>query len=534
MAVNFSKEVVKLLKDSTGLPHEGNDIAERAIGDLDMRKFVSYFLSPYKPKDSLEYMTKELLTMKRGKELQAYCKVVQELMNKSDLRQTIEEFVKNDYDLKSCFEQRGKMVGILGAEDLYWNRAKVKELVRTDYGILKFYCNSVKKTQEIESGSSLLRKFKKFGSTVIEDENYQISKGMVDDMENFGNAKLGIRYDYFDTVKGLSHIKFNTEERWKEIFDWYLHKVKVGVNVLDSMGFIYFFSRRREIFHAKALEYLIERNLPSIQRILEYRKIMDFFLGSTRYTEKIKSSGIPLIYPSFTKEEGVSIKDLYNPCLFLQRGMKKKNIVSNDVESSSEQNIMVITGPNNTGKTVYVKSIGLAYALAQNGFPITARGAQLSELDGIYTHFVHPEDITLGEGSYLDELIRVKDLFQNATPRSLIIVDEPIRGSSPEDAKEMTLRFIKGFITLKAPTFLTTHLHDVASEVDDWKGLKNLQTEMEVDGKELKPTYKIKSGKAGKSYGIEIADKFGLTEKEIQRIVENIVEKKIKVRKSKS
>jgi len=111
-------------------------------------------------------------------------------------------------------------------------------------------------------------------------------------------------------------------------------------------------------------------------------------------------------------------------------------------------------------------------------------------------------------------------MFQNATPRSLIIVDEPIRGSSPEDAKEMSLRFIKGFIKLKAPTFLTTHLHGVAREADGWKGVKNLQTEVEVDGKELKPTYKIKLGKAGKSYGIEIADKFGLTEEEIQRMLE--------------
>jgi DNA mismatch repair protein MutS len=167
-----------------------------------------------------------------------------------------------------------------------------------------------------------------------------------------------------------------------------------------------------------------------------------------------------------------------------------------------------------------VKSIGLAYVLAQNGFPIPAQYAQLIELDGIYTHFIHPEDITLGEGSYLDELRRIKELFQKATPRTLIIIDEPIRGTSPEDAKEMSIRFIKGFLKLKAPTFFTTHLHDVARKVENWDGVKNLQTKVELVGKNIKPTYKIVPGKSDKSYGIEIAEKFGLSEEDILHMIQ--------------
>jgi len=125
-------------------------------------------------------------------------------------------------------------------------------------------------------------------------------------------------------------------------------------------------------------------------------------------------------------------------------------------------------------------------------------------------------------------LRRIKELLQKATPRSLLIVDEPIRGTSPEDAKEMSLRFIKAFTKLKAPTFFTTHLHDITREVEGWKGIRNLQTEIELVGKEIKPTYRIVPGKAGKSYGIEIAEKFGLSEEDILRMIE----KKISRRKS--
>lgn len=497
-------------------------VLERAMADLDIKKFASHFLSPHVPEDSLEYMAEELVTLKYGERLEDYRETVQELMNKPDLRQTVEGFVENDYVMLSWLGKRPKIPGSLVNKTFaYIFRKSLKELVRIDYEILKSYRNSIEGTQEIESDSSLLKELKEFGSSVTGDENYQASKNMVKDMENYGDAKLGIRYDYFDTVKGVEHIKFDTSERWKEMLNWYFHKAKIGIRRLASFGYVSILPSRREVFHAEALEFLIERNMPFILKTLEYRKPMDFFLGAPRYAEKVKSAGLPLSFPSFTKEGCLLIKELYNPCLLLQRHIEKKeDIVPNDVESRPGQNVAIITGPNNTGKSIYVKSIGLAYALAQNGFPIPAQDAQLGELDCIYTHFVHPEDIRLGEGSYLDELRRIKELFQKATPKSLLIVDEPIRGTSPEDSEEMSLRFIKGFIKLKAPAFLTTHFHSVAREVGDWEGVRNLQTEVAVDGKEIRPTYEIIVGEAGKSYGLEIADKYGLSEEDIIRMVE--------------
>jgi DNA mismatch repair ATPase MutS len=524
-------------------------ILERVIDDLDIKEFVIYFLLPHKPEDllehmtgkpitpeyeacqvfeemitdSLKYMVEELVTLKRGKTIEAYRQAIQELTNKPDLKQTVEKFVRNDYYLLFWIRERKKVIEPYFS---WFSRESVEKLARVDYQILKSYRDSIESTQEIEGDSSLLLKLKEFGSSVIRDENYQTSKGVIEDMENYGEAKLGIRYDYFDTVKGVQHIKFDTSEKWKEMLDWFFHKTKTTVNRLTSFGLAYFFPTRREKFHVKALEFLIQQNAPLIEKTLEYRKPMDFLLGATKYIEKIESSGIPLTYPSFTKEEGFLIKELYNPCLLLQEGIKgKEDIVPNDVESCPEQNVTIITGPNNTGKSVYVKSIGLAYVLAQNGLPIPARDAQLSELDGVYTHFIHPEDITLGEGSYLDELRRIKELLQKATPRSLLIVDEPIRGTSPEDAKEMSLRFIKGFTKLKAPTFFTTHLHDITKEVEGWKGIRNLRTEIELDGEEIRPTYRIIPGKAGKSYGIEIAEKFGLSEEDILRMIEEKISK---------
>jgi len=506
------------------IEYEINNKDVRTIYDLDITKFIDEFLSPHNIKDSIGFMSKELITLKNGEELKTYRKTVQELVEKPNLKQTIENLVLNDYKLKSSNDEREEMLGTnipikLKKGLLYLSKENIHKLISIDYNILKFYCDLTDKTQKIESESKFLQKIKEEGKSITDDEYYQASKRAVDMIENFGEARLNVFYDYFDNVKNVYSLGFNPKERKiSEVFGKYWKKVR---QIYHSIEFISsFFPSRKERFYADSLEFLVEKNLPYIEKVLEYRKKMDFFLGSTKYIEKIKSTGIPLTYPSFTEKEGFLFKELYNPLLLLQRGIKKKeDIIPNDVNSNTKQNVAIITGPNNTGKTIYVKSIGLAYALAQNGFPVPAQNAQLIELNDMYTQFIHPEDIRLGEGSYRDELRRVKELFQNATAKALLIADEPIRGSSPEDAEEMNLRFIKGFIKLKAPTFLTTHLHNVSKKVDDWEGVRNLQTEVNLDGKEIKPTYKIKPGKAKGSYGVEIADQFGLSEDDINNLI---------------
>jgi len=491
---------------------------ERSIKDLDIPKFIKYFLSPHDPNDSLEFMVTELLTLKCGEELESYRQAVVEMRNPR-LRNTVREFVNTDYKLKSFLEKRKKIIDECDGDVWRAIGRDTRELIDADYQILKHYCKSIEKTQQIRTESNLLNGIKEFGSAAREDEHYKISEMVIDDMKNFGESMIDVRYSYFGSNLRMFHIKADTKTKMRKMIDWYIHRTKCALSAAITFGFILLHVTDEEKLFAKFLEYLIGKNAPSIQTTLEYRKITDFLLGSNRYAEKIESNKIPLTYPDFT-EEGVSIKELYNPCLLLQKDMKPENIVSNDVESKPEKNVAVITGPNNTGKSVYLKSIGLAVALAQNGFPLPSKNSRIMQFDKMHTHFVQEEDIALGEGAYLDELKRMKEVFETAKPNSLLLINEPIKGSSPEDSVEVTLRFIKGYRKLKAPTFITTHYHDVAKEVDGWEGVKNLKTDVRVVEKEIIPSYKIMPGKAGKSYGVEIADKFGLTEEGIYRMVE--------------
>ena len=511
-----------LIKKVEGISEPSRETyLERAVDDLDVRLFVENFLQPHSPEDSLEFMAAELVIPKAGEKLQAYQEVVQELIHNPHSRQIIENFVDHDYDLISHIKERNKKLEewhSLGA--ILGYRHRVQKFTKIDYHVLKSFCSSVEKTQEIDSDSTILSELKELGQAISQKENYQAAEAMIEAMDDYGDSNIQVRYNFFDSPFAVAHIKMKPNERWKEMLGWYLNMGKTGLKEILSVGIAHLSTTHREELFVRTLEFMIEKNADSIIAMLGHRKKMDLFLGAPRFTETMNSYDLPLTFPEFTEDSTLNVEGLYNPSLLLQTHIKEKeDLVVNEVESKPDENVAVITGPNNTGKSIYVKGIGLACGLGFNGFPIPARKAALGNIDRLFTHFAHPEDIKLGEGSFLDELMRMKEALENATSRSVIIIDEPIRGSSPEDSEKITLGLIKGLIELGAPVFLTTHLHSVANKVNDFKGVKNLQTEIEIDGKEIKPTYKIVEGEAGGSYGVELAEKMGLSDEGILQII---------------
>lgn len=500
-------------------PRKGTkeEMTERVIVDLDIKQFIKHFffpftvsLDPKKENAILNYMADELAVLKQGKELADRRNLVKELIERPDFKEKIEEFVKEGYNLMSLLEKREEMIGSgeWRKDLIYLSEHKTREFIRIDYQILKVYIFLVEIIKKIESKTDFIKNLKRIESQINNNEHYRDSKEMIEKMNNFGEARLCIRYDYFSKVKDVFSIKFNPKEKKiKETLGWYLKKWKN-----KHKGFLCFGASREERFYAEALDFLVLGNLSKMAEISAYPIKLEFFLGGLRYIKKIKSANLPFTFPSFERRKGFSVEELCNPCLLLQGFVK---IVPNDIQFNPKENVAVITGPNDSGKTVYVQSIGLAYCLGQNGFPVLAKEAKLSEMKDVITHFVSPGDITRGEGMFLNELRRIKELFIEADEKSLLIVDEPIRGSSFEDAQEMTLRFIDGFLSLGAPTFLTTHLHSVAEKVSTRRGVKNLRTKID---KNRKPAYKIVPGRE-KSYGVEIANKFGLTKSGILNLI---------------
>jgi DNA mismatch repair protein MutS len=166
--------------------------------------------------------------------------------------------------------------------------------------------------------------------------------------------------------------------------------------------------------------------------------------------------------------------------------------------------------------------------LSQKGLCGPAESAEVSLAEGVYTHFVAPDDLTKGEGRYRNELRRMKEIFERATPFSLVILDEPCGGTSFEEGQRQSLALLDGFHRLGSTTYFTTHMHMVAREVDSgrYPAAKNLSVECSYDGKRIHYTYKVREGAFGKSFGEEIAREIGLMPEGITETISKRAEEK--------
>ncbi len=222
-----------------------------------------------------------------------------------------------------------------------------------------------------------------------------------------------------------------------------------------------------------ATNSVVQGNLNELLKLGEIVGALEFYTGSAGFHRRMTEIDMPVTFPEITpiEERSTHFEQARNPLLLYQQGADQRNVkrvISNPVESSPEQNVFVITGRNNGGKTCYVKTAAILQLMGQSGMPITVEGeASLSPVDGIYTHFVTADDLMAGEGRLLNELRRVRQIIGNATPFSYVILDEPCGGTSPHEGSEQSLVILDALHRVGSTVYFTTHLHQIADAVDD-------------------------------------------------------------------
>jgi len=274
---------------------------------------------------------------------------------------------------------------------------------------------------------------------------------------------------------------------------------------------------------------VIREYVPQIKEITKLIEPLEFYSGFSDYFAQLREKGFDISRPTLLPQEErrMSVENARNPLLMESRNNGHK-VVPNGIDYNGDKNVFVITGPNNGGKTTYVKTVGLVQLMAQSGLFVPAKSAEVSFTDGIYTHFIAPDDITKGEGRYRNELRRMKEIFERATPYSLIILDEPCGGTSYEEGQRQSLVLLDGFHKLGSATYFTTHMHPLTREVDNgrYPAGRNFQVECIDEGEKLKYTYRIIPCSSGKSYGEEIAREIGLRPENISEIVSSKAEER--------
>lgn len=196
-----------------------------------------------------------------------------------------------------------------------------------------------------------------------------------------------------------------------------------------------------------------------------------FFEGAVKLVQKLCEFGLPLCVPEIvgTEERVFEVKDTYDLSftLLLSKNMEHMNsIITNDVFMNNKGRMLIITGPNQGGKTTYIRSLGIVQVLAQAGILVPASSAKISPVDRIYSHFPVEERPDGNTGRLGEELKRFADIIKVVTPKSLVLMNESFASTNSIEGTKIAEDILKGLSIIGTRTVFVTHLYELAERVD--------------------------------------------------------------------
>jgi hypothetical protein len=257
-----------------------------------------------------------------------------------------------------------------------------------------------------------------------------------------------------------------------------------------------------------------------------------FWLGAARLMGTLRNENYILCRAELAPlaERSFAGEGLYNIELALRlRAMGtggERAAVPNDVRFDEQGRIFVLTGPNRGGKTTYTRAVGLAQVLCQAGLPVPAQAARISPVDAIYTLFPAAETARTGMGRLDEEAESLAAIFRQATPHSLVLINEPLGSTSPREALAIARDLVCGLRLLGARAIVVTHLIDLAHAAEELNALvsgDSLVTALvagveATSGEDGTPrTFRITRGlPLERSYASDIAQAHGLQLEQIR------------------
>jgi DNA mismatch repair protein MutS len=201
--------------------------------------------------------------------------------------------------------------------------------------------------------------------------------------------------------------------------------------------------------------------------------------------------------------------------------------VPNDVHLTPEERILVITGPNMSGKSTYIRQVALIVLMAQIGSFVPAREARIGIVDRIFTRIGAQDEIAAGQSTFMVEMVETANILHHATPKSLLILDEIGRGTSTYDGISIAwavVEYIHNHPNLRSRTLFATHYHELTELERLLPKVRNYNVAVAEEGGKVIFLHKIVPGGADRSYGIHVAQLAGLPKPVIHRAEEILKE----------
>ena len=232
------------------------------------------------------------------------------------------------------------------------------------------------------------------------------------------------------------------------------------------------------------------------------------------------------VRPAVDGGGAIDIREGRHPVV--ERMLKDALFVPNDTYmDGGADRLSIITGPNMAGKSTYMRQVALIVLMAQMGSFVPARSARIGVVDRVFTRIGASDDLGAGQSTFMVEMTEVAQMLKNATPRSLLILDEIGRGTSTYDGMSIARAVLEHCADkgrLGAKTLFATHYHELTEVEHAIEGVRNYQIAAKKRGDGIVFLRKIVPGGADQSYGVEVARLAGVPDQVVNRAREILTE----------
>lgn len=464
------------------------------------------------------------------------------------IREDLREKLENIYDLERLL---GKIIfGSENGKDL----TALKKTIKSAVEIMKILGNTGF-FKDIDA-NILFECYKIIDDSIKEDAPFSVREGGIiksgynaelDEIRNIMNSGKDFLLDIEQREREATGIR-NMKIKFNKVFGYFIEITKANLDMVpehyirkqtlsNSERYITPELKKYEdtIINSKAkiedLEYHLFKEISG--KLKEHRKILSELAERLAYIDVMVSFAVSAIEndyakPEMNEEYSFEIEGGRHPVV--EKLIGRTDYVSNDTVFTEKESFVVLTGPNMSGKSTYMKQIALISIMAQIGSFVPAKKANLPIIDKYLTRIGASDDILTGQSTFMVEMSEVSNILNNATEKSLIILDEVGRGTSTTDGVSIATA-ISMYIHDKigAKTVFATHYHELTDLENKFAHIVNYR--IEVDEKQGKVMFlrNIVKGGADKSYGIEVAKLAGLPKEiliESKKILKRLEQKK--------
>ncbi|HUO34549.1 MAG TPA: Smr/MutS family protein [Candidatus Acidoferrum sp.] len=264
---------------------------------------------------------------------------------------------------------------------------------------------------------------------------------------------------------------------------------------------------------ARILEELTSRlraEIPALESAAVTLAHFDSIFARARFAREYDC-----VAPVFAERIEFRFEAARNPVLEAALRPQGRRAIPLSLALGESETILVISGPNTGGKSVALKTVGLAALSAQSGIPVAAERAELPVFDTVLADIGDEQSILADLSTFSAHMLNLKSMLEAATDRSLILVDEMGTGTAPEEGAALAVALLEEFRARRCLTLATTHHDRLKTYASTTSGVLNAA--MEFDEENLRPTYRLLVGVPGTSSGIEIARRLGLPARLVDR-----------------